>query len=423
MSTYYAFCMFFGVAVIIVFVNTKFIKLQTTIAVTAISLLLSLFIVFAGQYSLFNQFDKVTSAILNDISFKDFLLQGVLGFLLFAGGLNIKISSLKDQKWEIGFLVIFATTLSTFLVGLMLWYLCDMYLVHIDFIYCLLFGALISPTDPIAVLAIVRKYNAPRRISIQIEGESLFNDGFGLVIFTTLFTLSFENLEPTLASISMLFIHEALGGIAFGVFLSVVFIYLLKSTNDHAMELLLTMAIPSTGFALANMLHLSGALAMVVSGIIIGNFTENLSKESQDHLEQFWNLIDEYLNTILFLLIGFALIPIASSSKHLNYILMILVIPLVLIARYISVKFCFFFFNFFRTYNAYSISLLTWGGLRGGLALALALSIPNGFMINELDIELREFIISITYSVVLFSILIQGSSITPLVERSKIKQK
>ncbi|ACH66395.1 NhaP-type Na+/H+ and K+/H+ antiporter [Aliivibrio fischeri MJ11] len=397
--------------------------MQTTIAITAGSMMLSLGIIIAGQNDWFN-LREVATETLTDINFEDFLLKGILGFLLFAGGLGIKLQNLKDQKWEITVLALGATLFSTFFIGFVLWAICNVIGVNLELIYCLLFGALISPTDPIAVLAIVKKMNAPQRISTQIEGESLFNDGFGLVIFVTLFTIAFGHETPTVGSVTALFFQEAIGGIAYGFILGLVFHYLISSTNDHSMELLLTIGIPTAGYALAEVLHVSGPLAMVVSGIMIGNWTRfiGFSKESEDHLDHFWELVDEFLNGVLFLLIGMSMLLFQFHQE--DWILMAISIPLVLTSRYLSVFISYIGFNRFRTYNPLSVRILTWGGLRGGLALAMALAIPAGIMvIPEKNIDVREIILVMTYSVVVFSILVQGSTITPMIDKAKKLEK
>ncbi|MUK92196.1 sodium:proton antiporter [Aliivibrio fischeri] len=423
MSVYNTLCFLAAAAMLIAFFNSKIGKMQTTIAITAGSMMLSLGIIIAGQNNWFN-LREVATETLTDINFEDFLLKGILGFLLFAGGLGIKLQNLKDQKWEITVLALGATLFSTFFIGFVLWAICNVIGVNLDLIYCLLFGALISPTDPIAVLAIVKKMNAPQRISTQIEGESLFNDGFGLVIFVTLFTIAFGHETPTVGSVTALFFQEAIGGIAYGFILGLVFHYLISSTNDHSMELLLTIGIPTAGYALAEVLHVSGPLAMVVSGIMIGNWTRfiGFSKESEDHLDHFWELVDEFLNGVLFLLIGMSMLLFQFHQE--DWILMAISIPLVLTSRYLSVFISYIGFNRFRTYNPLSVRILTWGGLRGGLALAMALAIPAGIMvIPEKNIDVREIILVMTYSVVVFSILVQGSTITPMIDKAKRLEK
>ncbi|MBO0215860.1 sodium:proton antiporter [Vibrio sp. Vb2880] len=423
MSVYYTLCFLSAAAMMIAFLNSKIGKMQTTIAITAGSMLLSLLILIAGQNNWFH-LTQIATETVTSINFENFLLKGILGFLLFAGGLGIKLPNLKDQKWEITVLALGATLFSTFFIGFGLYGLCQLIGIQFDLVYCLLFGALISPTDPIAVLAIVKKLNAPKRISTQIEGESLFNDGFGLVIFVTIFTIAFGHETPTVGSVFGLFAQEAMGGILYGFVLGLIFHYLISATDDHSMELLLTIGIPTAGYVFADVIHVSGPLAMVVSGIMIGNWTRfiGFSKESEEHLDHFWELVDEFLNGVLFLLIGMSMLLFEFHEE--DWIMMAISIPLVLCARYLSVFVSYIGFKRYRKYNPWSIKILTWGGLRGGLALAMALSIPSGMMvIPDKLIDVKELILVMTYSVVVFSILIQGSTITPMIEKAKQAEK
>lgn len=420
MTVYQTLCFLAAAAMTIAFINAKVGKMQTTIAITAGALLLSLLMIIAGRQGWFYLHDVATATI-GTINFEDFLLKGVLGFLLFAGGLGIRLEHLREQKWEITLLALGATLVSTLIIGFGL-YAAINWMIGVQFalVYCMLFGALISPTDPIAVLAIVKKLDAPKQISIQIEGESLFNDGFGLVLFVTLFTIAFGTETPTLGSVSWLFVHEAVGGILYGAVLGVAFHYLISAAKDHSMELLLTLGIPTAGYVFANIIEVSGPLAMVVSGIIIGNWTRvsGFSEESEQYLDHFWELIDEFLNGILFLLIGLSMVLFEFHKE--DWIVMVIAIPLVLGSRYISVASSYLLFTRFREYNPWSVRILTWGGLRGGLALAMALAIPSGIMVvPEKSIDVREVIVVMTYSVVVFSILVQGSTITPMIKRAK----
>lgn len=406
-------------AMIIALVNSKISKVQSTIAITAGALVFSLVIVIAGQAGLFD-LQPIASKIVSSIDFEAFLLEGVLGLLLFAGGLGVKLDRFKDQKWEIAILAIFGTLISTLIIGFGLYYSLQWIGIDLALIYCLVFGALISPTDPIAVLAIVKNLDAPPRISTQIEGESLFNDGLGLVLFLTLLTFAFGEAEPTFTDISLLFATEAFGGIAYGFLLGLFFHFLISSTNEHSMELLLTLAVPTTGYVIADYLHVSGPLAMVVSGIIIGNWTRKtgFSEESKMHLDNFWELLDEFLNGLLFLLIGLELI--LFPINHSIIIPALIAVVLVLFARWLSIQSCYFSFMPFRRYNPLSVPILVWGGLRGGLALAMALSIPSGTYIDAAQtIDVKDLILWMTYAVVVFSILIQGSTITPLIKKAK----
>ncbi|EEX50351.1 transporter, CPA2 family [Pasteurella dagmatis ATCC 43325] len=357
---------------------------------------------------------------MEQLDFKSFLLNGILGFLLFAGALGIKLPVLKNQKWEITTFALFSTLASTFLIGFILYGISSLIGLQIDLIYCILFGALISPTDPIAVLAIIKNLKAPKRLSMQVEGESLFNDGVGLVIFTTIFAVAFAGHEPTTTGITSLFLQEAVGGIAFGFVIGLIAHFLISSTDDGSLEILLTLTIPTAGFMLANMLHVSGALAMVVAGILIGNWTRyvGFSKQSRLYLDHFWEMIDHFLNSLLFLLIGLALLLVDFTYQ--SVILLILAVPICLTGRYISVWMPFKLMQRFRTYNPYTLKILTWGGLRGGLSLAMALSIPKGTLyLEHIGMDVRDILLVMTYAVVTFSILVQGTTIEKMIKKSK----
>lgn len=419
MSVYYTLCFLAALAIFIAFANQYVIRIQTTIAITAGSMLISALMVLFGKLDWFNM-GPLAVETMESIDFQNFLLKGILGFLLFAGGIGIKLPALKDQKWEIAIMAIFSTLLSTFLIGYGFWFIAGLLGWDIPLVYCMLFGALISPTDPIAVLAIVKKLQAPPQIAIQIEGESLFNDGVGLVIFATVFAVAFGGVEPSFGGVASLFLHEALGGILFGVVLGLVAHIMISATDDGSLELLLTLCIPTAGFALANMLGVSGALAMVVTGIMIGNWTRHsgFSEQSQHHLDHFWELMDQFLNALLFLLIGLALVLLDLAWR--DWILLVISVPLCLAARFISVSLPYVAFRKFRSYNKFSVRILTWGGLRGGLAMAMALALPSGqMMLPEYGVDLREVILIMTYAVVMFSIVVQGMTITPMIERAK----
>ena len=415
MSVYYTLCFLAALAILIAFANQYVVKIQTTIAITAGSMLISALMVLFGKLGWFN-LEPLAIETMKSIDFQNFLLKGILGFLLFAGGIGINLKALRSQKWEITILAIFSTLLSTFLIGYGFWFIAKLLGWELPLVYCLLFGALITPTDPIAVLAIVKKMQAPPQIAIQIEGESLFNDGTGLVIFATIFAVAFGGVEPTFGSVAGLFLHEALGGILFGAVLGLIAHVMISATDDGSLELLLTLCIPTAGFALANMMGVSGALAMVVTGIMIGNWTRHsgFSEQSSHYLDHFWELMDQFLNALLFLLIGLALVLLDLAWR--DWILLVIAVPLCLAARFISVSVPFMAFRRFRTYNRFTIRILTWGGLRGGLAMAMALALPSGvMMIPEHNVDLRQVILVMTYSVVMFSIVVQGMTITPMI--------
>ncbi len=419
MDTYQVLSILSALGIIIAFLNQYVMRMQTTIAITSGALAISILMLVVGK-TFWPQLEMIAVNLLGRIDFGDFVLEGVLGFLLFAGGLGINLNALKSQKWEITVLVFFGVTISTLLIAWGLLLLGQMFGSQIPFIYCLLFGALISPTDPIAVLAIVKKMGAPGRIAIQIEGESLFNDGIGLVIFLSIFAIAFGGEEASVAEVALLFAHEAVGGILFGALLGLLAHFMISATDDGPMELLITLCLPTAGFAIAQLMEVSGALAMVVSGIIISNWTRytGFSEASKTYLDEFWELLDEFFNALLFLLIGLAMVVIKFEPMLIFYSL--LIIPLVLAARFLSVALPYVVFRRCREYPRYSVRILTWGGLRGGLSLAMALSIPAGYTLGSVgEYDLRYAFVAMTYVIVLFSILVQGSTIGPLIQRAR----
>ena len=421
MSIYTYICFLSAIAILLGFVTSKISdKIQSTIAITASAMVGSLLLLLLGSFNWLN-LDVIATETMKQIDFKSFLLNGILGFLLFAGALGIKLPVMKDQKWEIATFALFSTLASTFIVGFLIYAFANLIGLDVDLIYCLLFGALISPTDPIAVLAIIKNLRAPKRLSMQVEGESLFNDGVGLVIFTTIFAVAFGGQEPTFGGIMSLFLQEAIGGIFYGLVLGLVAHWLISSTDDGSLEILLTLTIPTAGFMLAGVLHVSGALAMVVSGIMIGNWTrkKGFSEQSQRYLDHFWEMIDHFLNSLLFFLIGFALLLVDFTFR--GFIMMLLSIPICIAARYASIWIPFQAMKQIRTYNPYSLKILTWGALRGGLSLAMALSIPQGVaFINGTDMDVKDLILLMTYAVVTFSILVQGVTIEKMIQQSKL---
>ena len=385
MNIYTYICFLSAIAILLGFVTSKISdKIQSTIAITASAMVGSLLLLLLGSFNWLN-LDVIATETMKQIDFKSFLLNGILGFLLFAGALGIKLPVMKDQKWEIATFALFSTLASTFIVGFLIYAFANLIGLDVDLIYCLLFGALISPTDPIAVLAIIKNLRAPKRLSMQVEGESLFNDGVGLVIFTTIFAVAFGGQEPTFGGVMGLFLQEAIGGIFYGLVLGLVAHWLISSTDDGSLEILLTLTIPTAGFML-------------------------------DH---FWEMIDHFLNSLLLFLIGFALLLVDFTFRR--FIMMLLAIPICLAARYASIWIPFQAMKQIRTYNPYSLKILTWGALRGGLSLAMALSIPQGVaFINGTDMDVKDLILLMTYAVVTFAILVQGVTIQKMIQQSKL---
>ncbi|MCW8962421.1 MAG: sodium:proton antiporter, partial [Gammaproteobacteria bacterium] len=286
------------------YLNYRVLKLPTTIGLMLISLVISLAII--GLHWLGYDIETRAEAILNSIDFNQTLMQGMLSFLLFAGALHINLEDLSEQKWVIASLATIGLIVSTTLIGLASWWVLGLLGFQIDLIWCLLFGSLISPTDPIAVLAILKTAAAPKSLETKIAGESLFNDGVAVVIFIVLFEIATGSHEPTVGHITLLFIEEAVGGLIFGLVIGFIAFRMLRSIDNYSVEVLITLSLVMGGYALAGAIHVSGPIAMVVSGLLIGNHGRvmAMSDKTRDHLDGFWELIDEVLNAVLFVLIG-----------------------------------------------------------------------------------------------------------------------
>lgn len=410
MDTYTLSSIILTIAVIVGYVNYRYIRMQSTIAIMTASLALSAFFLILQHFGIADVAEE-TKALVSYINFPDLLLKGMLSFLLFAGGLTIDFSMLKNQKWEIGILASLSTIASALIVGTLVYYLLPLLNLNLPFLYCLLFGALISPTDPIAVLATFKKIGAPKPLEVCVAGESLFNDGVGIVIFATVYALTFNHTPITFKNVSLLFLKQAVGGIAYGLLLGSVTNRLIKGIKDHHIAILLTLGAVTGGYTFALWLGISGPLAMVVAGILVGN--KNLRSKEQstmsESLSTFWEVIDELLNAVLFLLIGFELLTIQASGWQI--IAIIGAVPLVLLVRLLTVAIPMKFIQLRRQHGPYTIAILTWGGLRGGLAVALALSLPTS--------HYRNFILAMTYGVVAFAIIVQGLTIKPLARLAK----
>ena len=388
------------------YLNYRFIKLPTTIGVMVISLLGSLGIAVLGPLGFGLEEDGLR--LLNSIDFDETLLHGMLSFLLFAGALHMDLGSLARQKWIIGTLATVGMIGSTFLIGFLTWFVLAWLEIGLPLIYCLLFGALISPTDPIAVLGILKKAEVPESLETKICGESLFNDGVAVVVFLVLLQIAVGGHDITAGTVALLFAKEALGGIVYGLLIGGIAYGMLKSVNNYQVEVLITLALVAGGYAMANTLHLSGPIAIVVAGLLIGNHGRLLamSDRTREHLDTFWELVDEVLNVILFVLIGLEVLVLTWNRTYL--IASVLLIPLLLLSRFVSVALPVVIMRRFRTFSPNVIKILTWGGLRGGISVAMALSLPPG--------RHRDIILTITYAVVVFSIIVQGLTVGKLVE-------
>lgn len=384
------------------YINFRFLKLPAAIGIMLISIVASLAVVGIGFFS--PDFFKKTTDIIIAVDFHTALMKVMLSFLLFAGAIHIDINKLKKESASIITFSTIGVLLSTFVVAGLLFVVSKWFGFSIGFIYCLLFGALISPTDPIAVLGILKQSKIPPSLEMKISGESLFNDGVAVVVFITIYEIINTGIENvTSLQIIWLFIKEAGGGILFGSLLGYIGFYILRSIDNYIIEVLVTLAIVMGGYLIADQLHISGPLAMVMAGIITGNKSrqEGMSDITRDYVDKFWEMIDEVLNAILFLLIGFEML-IVPFSFDLFWLGCITVI-IVLLSRFISVAIPISFLKYKTVFEKNAIPILTWGGLRGGISVALALSLPNS--------TYKEVFVSITYIIVLFSIIVQGLTI------------
>ncbi len=393
---------FLSITALLTYVNHRFIGLPTTIGVMVISILLSIMAIFLG----FLGFEKLIDyemSLLNQLDFTEVLLDGMLSMLLFAGALHVNISDLRQYKLPIGILACIGTIVSAVLIAAAIYYMLPLFGFGLPFIWCLLFGALISPTDPIAVMGILASAGAPKSIETVIAGESLFNDGIGVVIFVLLLGILSSGDIPTVNYVAHTLAVEAGGGIVFGLVLGAILYYLIKSIDSYQEEVLLTLAGVIGGYALASHWHLSGPLAMVMMGLMVGNRGRALamSDKTRHYIDLFWELIDEILNAILFVLIGLEVVMIAYSGNL--FIAAGLTIIIALLARFIVVGTTTRTFRHQLELPVGAWKVLTWGGLRGGISVALVLQLPAGYE--------RDILLALTYGVVVFSILVQGLSV------------
>ena len=406
MDIFSIIALFITIAALASYFNYRYIKLPSSIGIMIVGLALSLALILLGHLGL--DFRDKTEAILGRISFGETLMNGMLSFLLFAGALKININDLAEKKVIVGVLATGGVIATTFIVGTGLYFVLELIGMSISYPYCLVFGALIAPTDPIAVMGIMKSVKAPKSLEIKIAGESLFNDGVGVVVFLVMLGIATGGHETTAGHILVLFLEEAVGGIFFGLILGWIGYRLLKKVDEYTVEILLTLAMVTGGYALASKLHLSGPITIVVAGLLIGNYGRRLamSEITRDHLDKFWELIDEILNAVLFIWIGLEVLILAFTWGHL--IAGLIAIPLALAARLISVTASVGALSFLERFSKEAVKILTWGGLRGGISIALALSLPSG--------TARDLIVAITYVVVIFSILVQGLTIEKLLK-------
>lgn len=395
-------------AAVFSYINFRYIGLPVTIGVMVIALSMSLMLNLLGSFGL--GLKPQAELLLRNIDFDRTLLHGMLSFLLFAGALHIDINDLIELKWSIGALATVGTLMSTFLVGTLTWFVLGWFGIGLSYLYCLLFGALISPTDPIAVLSILKTAGAPKSLELRITGESLFNDGVGIVVFLVILEMATGAQKVSAGHIGLLFVQEVIGGVLFGLGIGYLAYQMLKSVDNYQVELLITIALVAGGYALADALHLSGPIAIVVAGLLIGNHGRlfGMSEKTRAHLDVFWELVDEILNAVLFVLIGLEVLVLTFTMQYL--LASLLIIPLVLFARFVAIGIPVTLLRPFRAFSPGAVRIMTWGGLRGGISVALALSLPPG--------RERDVILAITYAVVVFSIVVQGLTLERMVKRT-----
>ena len=406
MNAYTALIFLISLSAIFAYINHRFLKLPFVIGVFILSTVLSV-VIISAKFWINIPFEEIKIAISN-AHIDKVILNVLLGFLLFAGSLHTKWDDIKQQIKPIVTFAFGGVLLSTLIIAIIFYYVAQLLQVQIDFIYCLLFGALISPTDPIAVLGILTKANVTKKIETTIVGESLFNDGVGVVVFIALLeTLNSGSFN--LSHVGIIFLQEAVGGIVIGLVLGYILHLLLKSIDHYETEVLLTLAFVMGGYAVSNYFHISGALAMVVMGLMTGNYRQELamSDTTQEYVHKFWELLDVILNALLFILIAFVIIVIDFKAEYI--LLGFVSIFIVLLSRIIIVYFPIITLKKFLQLNTKDAKIITWGGLRGGLSLALVLSLP--------DSNTKEILLITTYFCVLFSIIIQGLTIEKLAKK------
>ena len=395
-------------AAIFGYLNHRWLKLPPTIGLVIIALVVSVVVLFTDAVFPSLGLAVTVRGLLTNIDFEDTLMKAFLSFLLFAGALHVDLDSLLRCRWPIAIMATVGTVTSTFIVAWLMYVGFGAVGVMMAFPYCLVFGALISPTDPVAVMGILKKVRVPQMLETKIVGESLFNDGVGVVLFSVLVTLAYgTDRAVTVFGAMELLAVEAVGGVAFGLGVGYVAYRAMRAIDEHGLEVLITLALVMGTYALASRLHISGPLAVVVAGLFIGNHGKRfaMSENTRHHIETFWSLLDEVLNSLLFVAIGFEVVAITFTRQVLAVSLV--AIPVVLLARLIAVALPITLLRFRNAFSVGAIPVLTWGGLRGGISVALALSLP--------DSPEKPIILAVTYGVVLFSIIVQGLTIERVV--------
>ncbi|MBW8732961.1 MAG: sodium:proton antiporter [Asticcacaulis sp.] len=391
------------------YLNFRFVKLPASVGMTLMGAVASLAIVGLDHLLPGSHLSGVVSAFLDNVDFHTTLMNGMLSFLLFAGALHVDWAHFREGRWPILVLSTVGVVLSTAIVGFGFLMTGKLFGVDIPLPWCLVFGALISPTDPVAVLAILKRTTVPPTLQATIAGESLFNDGVGVVVFGIALAAAAGGQHLSLSDAGLAFVMEAGGGVLLGLAIGWLGYWAMRSIDDYNVEVMITLAVVMGGYSLGQALHISGPVAMAVAGLIIGNaaVAEAMSDVTRDYVLKFWSLIDEVLNAILFLLIGLEVLAI--TTVPLLLVIGLVSIPVVLVARVGSVALPLIVLKPFTSLGRLAMPTLVWGGLRGGISVALALSLPAS--------GARTVILAATYCVVMFAVIVQGATIGGLIRR------
>ena len=395
------------------FINHRYLKLPITVGLVLMALISALIVLGIDSIAPVLGVSETVQIWLDEIDFNRTLMHGMLSFLLFAGALHVDLETLIESKIRVGTLATIGVILSTIINGSGFYFLCHLFGIQIDYLLCLIFGAVVTPTDPVAVLALLKRVKIPKKLEATVAGESLFNDGVAVVVYSILVTLVFgtsigsSGHAPGASAIVGLFVREAFGGALLGIVCGYFAFLLMRRMDDYVIEVITTIALVTGAYTIALHLHISGPIAMVVAGVFIGNTGRRLamSEETKSHVTQFWHLVDEILNAALFVLIGFQIIM--SSYQISILVISVLCVPLAVGARWMAVFTPLQVLSRLVEKPRGDVVILTWAGLRGGISVALALSLP--------DISAKPLILTATYTVVVFSILIQGLTIEKVI--------
>ena len=390
------------------YVNYRYLHLPATIGLMVTSLSFSLVIVGLAETGFINL--AGVNRFVKNIDFNQLLLHGMLAFFLFAGAMHVNFAELKRQKWPVSIMATVGVFFATFITGGLFWLVTFSLNLHVPLIHALLFGALVSPTDPISVLGIMKRMKTPKPLEVVITAESLFNDGVGVVVFLTLLQIVMNHSQPTYVEVSAFLVEEAVGGAVLGYAMGMLVYFLMRKVDDYQIEILLTLALAAGGYVLAELWHVSAPIAIVVSGLVIGNRGPKMAipAATLERLDIFWELVDDILNAVLFMLIGLEVISL--SPNRIFLLVGLFAIVVVLIGRFLSIVLSAGIVRFQRNFTRGEIVVMTWAGLRGGLSMAMALSLP--------DFPDKEIILSATYMVVVFSVLVQGLTLSGVIRRA-----